>query len=129
RRIDELKRGMRSRSTSHVPDKIQMLFHPATLSQLVSLQDRMSLLRGEDRFIYAVLLGILHANARTDGTPRGLTVSMPNTFAMAPNYVKNYISHHCLAAPEVDVLGAVVARIARLELPPEEFRAGQCWLQ
>jgi len=128
-RISELKRGMRSRSTSHVPDKIRMLFHPSTLSQLVSLQDRMSLLRGDDRFIYAVLLGILHANARADGTPRGLTVSMPNTFAMAPNYVKNYIRKHKLKAQEVDVLSAVATRLEQLEIPMAGFKRGSSWMQ
>lgn len=106
-----------------------MLFHPSTLSQLVSLQDRMSLLRGDDRFIYAVLLGILHANARADGTPRGLTVSMPNTFAMAPNYVKNYIRQHKLKAHDVDVLSAVTARIRQLEMPMVGFKRGSSWLQ
>jgi site-specific DNA-methyltransferase (adenine-specific) len=106
-----------------------MLFHPSTLSQLVSLQDRMSLLRGDDRFIYAVLLGILHANARTDGTPRGLTVAMPNTFAMAPNYVKKYIGRHRLKAPEVDVLAAVSERIEHLEMPSSGFTRGSAWMQ
>jgi hypothetical protein len=129
RRIDELKRGMRARSTSHVPANIQMLFHPSTLSQLVSLQGRMSLLRGDDRFIYAVLLGILHANARSDGTPRGLTVAMPNTFAMAPNYVKRYIERHRLKAPDVDVLEAVARRIDQLEIPSARFTRGSAWMQ
>lgn len=128
-RVDDLRRRMRARSISHVPDKIQMLFHPSTLSQLVSLQDRMSLLRGDDRFIYAVLLGILHANARADGTPRGLTVAMPNTFAMAPNYVKKYIGRHRLKAPEVDVLAAVSARIEDLDIPSAQFTRGSAWLQ
>lgn len=128
-RIRELRRGMRARSTSHVPEKIRILFHPSTLSQLVSLQDRMSLLRGDDRFIYAVLLGILHANAQSDGTPRGLTVSMPNTFAMAPNYVRNYIERHNLKAHEVDVLSAVEARIQRLDLPSGNFKRGFSWMQ
>ncbi len=128
-RISELRRGMRPRSTSQVPEKIRMLFHPSTLSQLVSLQDRMSALRGDDRFIYAVLLGILHANAQSDGTPRGLTVSMPNTFAMAPNYVKDYIRKHRLKAREVDVLSAVEARIKRLEMPSGGFKRGVSWMQ
>lgn len=129
RRIAELRRGLRLRSTSQVPEKIRMLFHPTTLSQLVWLQDRMSLLRGDDRFIYAVLLGILHANARADGTPRGLTVSMPNTFAMAPNYVENYIRRRKLKALEVDVLSAVERRIERLEVPSSSFRRGFSWMQ
>jgi site-specific DNA-methyltransferase (adenine-specific) len=54
---------------------------------------------------------------------------MPNTFAMAPNYVKEYVRKHNLIAPEVDVLNAVAARIARLELPSDEFRLGRCWVQ
>lgn len=128
-RLSELKRGMRLRSTAHVPDHVRILFHPSTLSQLVWLQDRMSLLRGDDRFIYAVLLGILHANARVDGTPRGLTVAMPNTFAMAPNYVKNYVRRHKLKAREVDVVSAVADRVARLEMPPTNFRRGRSWMQ
>jgi hypothetical protein len=129
RRIRELNAQINWRLSPRVPDKVTVLFHRTTLSQLVWLQKNLSFRRKEDRFIYAILLGILHANARADGTPRGLTVSMPNTFAMAPNYVKKYVSQHCLIAPEVDVLRAVVTRIARLEMPSEEFRAGQCWVQ
>jgi hypothetical protein len=129
RRIRELDAGISWRLRPRVPEKIKVLFHPSTLSQLVWLQRHLSFERKEDRFIYAVLLGILHANARADGSPRGLTVSMPNTFAMAPNYVKQYVRRHGLIAPEVDVLSAVSARVARLEIPSEEFRAGQCWTQ
>jgi DNA methylase len=128
-RIRELRSGMRLRSTLQVPEEIRILFHPSTLSQLVSLQNRMSVLRGDDRFIFAVLLGILHANAKADGTPRGLTVSMPNTFAMAPNYVRNYIRDHKLKAREVDVLSAVEARIERLDIPPINFKRGSSWIQ
>jgi DNA modification methylase len=128
-RIGELRKSMQLHSTLHVPEKIRMLFHPSTLSQLVSLQDRMSLLRGDDRFIYAVLLGILHANARSDGTPRGLTVSMPNTFAMAPNYVKKYIQQHRLRAQNIDVLSAVATRMEQLELPTIGFKRGSSWMQ
>jgi len=128
-RISELRKGMRSRSTSEVPENIRMLFHPSTLSQLVSLQQRMSVLRGDDRFIYAVLLRILHANARSDGTPRGLTVSMPNTFAMAPGYVRKYIRKHKLQAFEVDVLSAVESRIERLAMPSAGFKRGFSWMQ
>jgi site-specific DNA-methyltransferase (adenine-specific) len=129
RRIRGLNDRISWRLNARVPDKIAMLFHPTTLSQLVWLQNHLSFRRKEDRFIYAILLGILHANARADGTPRGLTVSMPNTFAMAPNYVEKYVSHHSLVAPEVDVLNAVVSRISRLTLPSEEFGDGRCWMQ
>lgn len=128
-RIRELNEYVDPRLNPRVPDKVTVLFHPTTLSQLVWLQKNLSFRRKEDRFIYAVLLGILHANARADGTPRGLTVSMPNTFAMAPDYVRKYISRHRLVAPEVDVLSAVEARIARLEMPTKEFRSGRCWVQ
>jgi DNA modification methylase len=129
RRIEEISRQLRPRSTTNVPEFIRILFHPKTLSQLVWLQDRLSLLRGDDRFIYAVLLGILHANARADGTPRGLTVSMPNTFAMAPNYVQKYIWRHRLKAHEVDVIRAIRARVERLEMPSSNFRRGFSWMQ
>ena len=70
--------------------------------------------RRTDRYLMAVLLGILHLNARTDGTPRGLSVAMPNTFSMAPGYVSRYVKTHELRPPQVDVFDALEARVKAL---------------
>ena len=43
-----------------------------------------------------------------------MTVSMPNTFAMAPGYIRNYISQHGLRAPDVDVFRRLRERLAVL---------------
>jgi site-specific DNA-methyltransferase (adenine-specific) len=85
--------------------------------------------RATDRYLMAVLLGILHLNARTDGTPRGLSVAMPNTFSMAPGYVSRYVKTHRLAPPKADVFEAVSARIAVLGEVGESFLAGRVWQQ
>lgn len=98
-----------------VPSHIRMLFSDFTLGQLLALRTRLDVRRGDDAFIMGMLLGILHLNATKDGTPRGLTVSMPNTFAMAPGYVSRYIDEHELAAPDVDVFERLRARLATLD--------------
>jgi len=47
-----------------------------------------------DRYLMAVLAGSLHGNADKSGSVRGLTVPMPNTFAMAPGYIQRYVHSH-----------------------------------
>lgn len=79
--------------------------------------------------MYAVMLGILHANARRDGTPRGMTIAMPNTFSMAPRYVMKYKRAHNLAPPRLDVLTFLENRIAHLGSRPTGFQRGHAWLR
>lgn len=98
-----------------VPDHVRMLFSDHTLRQLVALRARLDVRQGEDAFIMALLLGILHLNANREGVPRGLTVSMPNTFAMAPGYVGKYIDEHRLEAPDVDVFERLRGRLLALD--------------
>jgi site-specific DNA-methyltransferase (adenine-specific) len=99
------------------------------LGQLVSIRRHLDLRQPADRFLLATLCGILHANARADGTPRGLTVAMPNTFAMAPAYVARYIKAHDLKPPHLDVLDALSERLRALELPDNRFHKGSAWMQ
>jgi site-specific DNA-methyltransferase (adenine-specific) len=82
-----------------------------------------------DRYLIAVLLGVLHANARSDGTPRGLTIAMPNTFSMAPRYVMKYKNAHGLVAPKRNVLSFLEKRIEQLGKIPTTFCRGDAWLQ
>ncbi len=111
------------------PPEIQAVFDPDVLGQLLWLRKAMTTRSSVDRYLYAVLLGILHANARSDGTPRGLTISMPNTFSMAPGYVMRFKVAHGLVPPKVDVLDQLAARIAYLGDKPKDFRSGHAWIQ
>lgn len=111
------------------PQVVRSVFDPDVLAQLVWLRSVLSTKSKVDRYLYAVLLGILHANARRDGTPRGLTIAMPNTFSMAPRYVMNYKRAHGLVPPKLDVLSFLDNRIVQLGKVPTGFRRGDAWLQ
>lgn len=128
-RIADLRRRYRAPSVSSVPEHVRILFEEKTLKQLVWLRNELEMSRKTDRYLMAVTLGILHLNARTDGTPRGLSVAMPNTFSMAPGYVARYVKTHRLEPPRVDVFDALEARVLALGSPGEGFRAGRVWQQ
>jgi site-specific DNA-methyltransferase (adenine-specific) len=111
-----------------VPATIRMLYSDGTLRQLVYL--RRVLGRGPTEVLLrATTLGMLHANHSRDGATRGFSISMPNTFAMAPRYVEQYIARHGLVAPECDVFAMLGARIDRLRLPSTTRDAGRAWRQ
>jgi hypothetical protein len=129
RRLRELQDGSAELAVDEVPDAIRVLFDPTTLSQLLWLRDKLSTRKEVDRFLLAVLLGSLHANANANGHPRGLTVAMPNTFAMAPGYVARYVRRHRLRPPRVQVLHFLASRVARFSLPGDDFSRGKAWQQ
>ena len=110
------------------PIVVRSVFDPNVLAQLVWLRSVLSLKSKVDRYLFAVLLGVLHANAGSDGTPRGLTIAMPNTFSMAPRYVMNYKTAHGLVAPKRDVLSFLENRIEQLGKKPSGFCRGNAWL-
>lgn len=126
-RLCELEEWAPTSGRPSVPPDIDMLFSTKTLRQLDFLRTELDLSNTVDRFIAAMVLGILHANARRDGTPRGLSISMPNTFSMAPGYVRRYIHEHGLEAPKVNVFDALRARVTQLELPPSSIDEGHAW--
>ncbi len=128
-RLDDLRRSRRQLSVRKAPGSIRPLFSDRTLGELLWLRERLDRYDRTDRFVLALLLGNLHLNARQDGTPRGLTVSMPNTFAMAPGYVQRYISEHGLEAPDVDVIDFMRQRLAVTTLPHDDFHRGYAWQQ
>ena len=128
-RLKELRYNQKSRDGSNEPLWIKAVFHPNVLGQLLWLRDTLSTKSPTDRYLIATLLGILHANARADGTPRGLTVSMPNTFSMAPGYVMRYIKEHDLKPPDVDILEKLEARVKYLCEEQSALRPGRAWMQ
>lgn len=131
--VEERLSDLATRSTvpdiNGVPPEIRMLFHRSTLRQLVAVRDQLRTDSAVDRYLLGVLLGGLHANADTDGTPRGLTVAMPNTFAMAPGYVRRYIRSHRLIRPKRNVLSFLTDRARRYRLPEASPTGNQAWLQ
>ena len=126
-RLAELEDSAPRRGRPYAPADISMLFSTKTLRQLCFLRSALNLSHPVDRFVGAMTLGILHANATVDGTPRGLSVSMPNTFAMSPEYVRQYIAAHDLVPPNVDVFAMLRRRIDQLDLPPSTVVGGHAW--
>ena len=88
KRLRQLAESEPSALKVGAPADIEMLFAPRVLSQLVWLQTELDRSPRVDRFLLAVLAGMLHGNADREGIPRGLSIAMPNTFAMAPQYVR-----------------------------------------
>lgn len=130
RRLAELREGITALSIADEPHHVKMLFSRKTLGQLLWLREELDERRGVDRFILAVLLGVLHANADISGRPRGLTIAMPNTFSMSPRYVEKYIRDHRLEPPRVNVLDVLDHRLATVQLPDRlTFRRGAAWMQ
>ncbi|MEA2445776.1 MAG: hypothetical protein QOJ12_3068 [Thermoleophilales bacterium] len=114
--------------TGQVPDDIRMLYSASTLRQLVFLRDKLRSTGYIDPFITGLVLGMLHANHSGSGATRGFSISMPNTFAMAPGYVREYIARKGLVAPDVDVFEMLRARAERYGLPERAITTGQSWL-
>src|SRR5581483_3316962 len=56
------------------------------------------------------VVGIMHGKARRDGTTAYLSVDMPNTFSMSPNYVRQFVHRNGLRAPPVDVFAKLRER-------------------
>ncbi|MDY0143610.1 MAG: DNA methyltransferase [Bacteroidales bacterium] len=73
-------------------DEIHLIFHPRTLSELCYLK---AILLGSenkiDQFLIGAILGIMHGGERKDGTSGYLSISMPNTFSMSPEYVRRFV--------------------------------------
>src|SRR5689334_14406682 len=80
-----------------VPPEVALAFHPRTFAQLLFLRDRLDLGVRADRFLAAALAGILHGK-----TPSYLSTLMPNTFSMAPRYVRDFAARTAFQSPERD---------------------------
>jgi len=123
-RLDELGKRQTVRNICNVSEPIRTVFHPRTLGELLWLREELDLARPTDRFLIASLLGVLHLNATSTGEPRGLSVAMPNTFAMAPNYVCSYVRSHALKPPDISALKLLVGRLQRFAPQGPDFLPG-----
>ncbi len=95
--------------TELVPTEITLSFHPRTLGQLLFVRSRLRLEDPADRFLAAAIAGILHGKR-----PGYLSEVMPNTFSMAPRYVRDYAARTGFASPERDLFTLLSAKLRRL---------------
>ena len=92
-----------------VPPEVAVAFHPATLAQLLYVRAALRLDDRTDRFMAAALTGILHGKSASYLSPL-----MPNTFSMAPRYVREFAARTAFEAPQRDVFGGLERKLARL---------------
>lgn len=95
--------------TELVPAEVAVAFHPRTLAQLLAVRSALHLDEPTDRFLAAALSGILHGKS-----PSYLSPLMPNTFSMAPRYVRDYAARTAFAAPDRDVFAGLERKLGRL---------------
>ena len=83
--------GRRSRTTASRPSRSRSRWHStrATLAQLLFVRTTLRLDDRTDRFLAAALTGILHGKSASY-----LSELMPNTFSMAPRYVRDFADAH-----------------------------------
>lgn len=111
-RLFDLEMKYIPESTGNVDGNIKMLYdEEITLPMLVYLKKNLKVQNKVDRFIMGVLLGLMHGKWRKDGTSMYLSIAMPNTFSMSPNYVKNFIEEHDLKKLKQDVFKLLRNRI------------------
>ena len=98
-----------------VPAEVALAFHPTTFGQLLYVRDALDLDDHVDRFLAAAITGILHGKSASY-----LSDLMPNTFSMAPRYVRHFAARTDFQPSQRDVfrsLGAKLDRLYRAPLP------------
>jgi len=98
-----------------VPVEVALAFHPRTLAQLLYVRTMLRLDDRTDRFLAAAITGILHGKSASY-----LSVLMPNTFSMAPRYVRDFAARTDFVSPERDVFDGLGKKLDRLfrQAPP-----------
>jgi site-specific DNA-methyltransferase (adenine-specific) len=96
-----------------VPAEVALAFHPYTLAQLLFVRTTLDLADPTDRFLAAAVTGILHGKSASY-----LSEIMPNTFSMAPRYVRDFAARTAFVSPRRDVFDGLAAKLARLYRQP-----------
>ena len=105
--------GRPSDGTEPVPAEVALAFHPSTLAQLLFVRASLHLDRRVDRFLAAALTGILHGKSASY-----LSTLMPNTFSMAPRYVREFAARTAFRSPERDLFDGLSRKLDRLHRQP-----------
>jgi site-specific DNA-methyltransferase (adenine-specific) len=96
-----------------VPLEVALAFHPRTLGQLLFVRTMLRLDDRTDRFLAAATTGILHGKSASY-----LSELMPNTFSMAPRYVRDFARRTEFASPDRDVFDGLGKKLDRLYREP-----------
>jgi site-specific DNA-methyltransferase (adenine-specific) len=96
-----------------VPREVAVAFHERTLAQLLHLRTALDPGERVDRFLAAALTGILHGKSASY-----LSALMPNTFSMAPRYVREFAARTAFASPQRDAFAGLERKLARLHREP-----------
>ncbi|MBA2299959.1 MAG: hypothetical protein H0W22_04200 [Chloroflexi bacterium] len=96
-----------------VPAEVALAFHPDTLAQLLFVRTTLHLDDRTDGFLAAAITGILHGKSASY-----LSELMPNTFSMAPRYVRDFARRTAFASPRRDVFDGLAAKLDRLFRQP-----------
>ena len=92
-----------------IPRKIRMIYHPETQRHLMYLRREIEWKDNDvDAFLAMVLMGSMHGSS-----PGFLSLSMPNTFSMGWNYIRNYIEEKNLKRPERNAFDVLRKRCKR----------------
>jgi site-specific DNA-methyltransferase (adenine-specific) len=111
-----LRPGDQGAEAESVPIEVALCFAPRTFAQLLFVRSTLRLDDRVDRFLAAAITGILHGKSATY-----LSEVMPNTFSMAPRYVRDFVARTDFQSPERDVFHCLEAKLSRLyrePLPP-----------
>ena len=102
-----------------VPLEVALAFHPETLGQLLFVRSVLRLDDRTDRFLAAAITGILHGKSASY-----LSELMPNTFSMAPRYVREFAARTAFASPRRDVFDGLAGKVDRLFRQPAPSTEG-----
>ena len=103
-------------SAAPLPLEVALCFHPATLGQLLFVRQALNTAERPDRFLAAAITGILHGKSASYLSP-----IMPNSFSMAPRYVREFVARTGFRSPRRDLFACLDAKLRRLYrdgLPP-----------
>jgi site-specific DNA-methyltransferase (adenine-specific) len=108
-----------AKGTETVPVEVALAFHPETLGQLLLVRTTLRLDDRTDRFLAAAITGILHGKSASY-----LSELMPNTFSMAPRYVRDFATRTAFASPRRDVFDGLASKVDRLFRQPSPGTEG-----
>jgi site-specific DNA-methyltransferase (adenine-specific) len=95
-------------------EDIQLIYNTNTLAELCYLRRRLITSgRNSDKFLIGAVLGVMHGSERKDKTSSYVSIDMPNTFSMSPNYVRKFVERR-LARPYRNVFDVLRGKIERL---------------
>jgi DNA methylase len=111
--------GAMHQGTETVPLEVALAFHPETLGQLLFVRSSLRLTDRTDRFLASATTGILHGKSASY-----LSELMPNTFSMAPRYVREFAARTAFASPRRDVFDGLAGKVDRLFRQPAPSAEG-----